>query len=89
MVDKPNDKKSKKTLNDDDIVSGSPETRRSFMGRTGIVAGLAAAAVIGSATSASASDPVGGGSDRDPNDPVGGGSDRDPNDPVGGGSDYD
>lgn len=93
------DKKNKTKLDDSDIIENANPTRRSFLARTGVAAGLAAASVAGlTQPAAAASDPVGGGTDHDVTnsdptdpvaDPVGGGSDTDPYDPVGGGSDYD
>jgi hypothetical protein len=83
------DKKKTTKLDDSDIVENAAPTRRSFLTKTGVAAGLAAAGMAGLTQPATASDPVGGGSDTDPNDPYGGGSDTDPNDPIGEGTDYD
>lgn len=83
------DKTKKTKLDDADIIENAAPTRRSFLTKTGVAAGLAAAGIAGLTQPAAASDPVGGGSDTDPSDPWGGGSDTDPNDPVGGGTDWD
>ena len=78
------------TLDDDDIVSTRAVSRRSFLAKTGIAAGVATTGAAALASErAAASDPIGEGSDTDPYDPYGGGTDADPGDPIGEGTDYD
>ena len=88
----PEDKKrpdAPTTLSDDDIVSTRSVSRRTFLARTGVAAGVVSTGGAALSREAAAADPIGEGSDYDPNDPIGEGSDTDPVDPIGEGTDYD